>query len=155
MRCDRQVVRRMDRSIDAPELVIGADTVVTLDGHVYGKPVDKQDAFNMISKFSGRTHHVYTGVAVLRRLQYGRWATDRFAEVTAVHMDTLPADVIHSYVNTSEPMDKAGGYGIQAMGGTFISGIEGDYYNVVGLPIHRLCKLLYRLYGSKDGSSER
>ena len=55
-------------------------------------------------RFSGRTHHVYTGVAVLRRLQYGRWTTDRFAEVTAVHMDTLPADVIHSYVNTTEAM---------------------------------------------------
>ena len=150
-----EVVRRLDRQIDAPDLVIGADTIVTLDGQVYGKPVDKQDAFNMISKFSGRTHHVYTGVTVLRRLDYGHWTPDRFSEVTAVHMDTLPADVIHSYVNTSEPMDKAGGYGIQALGGTFISGIDGDYYNVVGLPVHRLCKLLYRLYGSKDGSSER
>lgn len=150
-----EVVRRLDRSIDAPELVIGADTVVTLDGQVYGKPVDKQDAFNMISKFSGRTHHVYTGVAVSRRLQHRRWTTERFSEMTAVHMDTLTPDIIHSYVTTGEPMDKAGGYGIQALGGTLVTGIEGDYYNVVGLPVHRLCRHLYQMYGSKDGSSER
>ncbi|XP_037088025.1 dTTP/UTP pyrophosphatase-like [Pollicipes pollicipes] len=150
-----EVVRRLDRAVDAPELVVGADTVVTLDGHVYGKPVDKQDAVSMISKFSGRTHHVYTGVAVLRRLEHRRWTTERFSEVTAVTLDTLPPDIVHGYVDTGEPMDKAGGYGIQGLGGTLVSGIDGDYYNVVGLPIHQLCKHLYQMYGSKDGSSER
>jgi len=150
-----EVVRRLDRTVDAPHLVIGADTVVTLDGQVFGKPADKRDAVSMLSKLSGRTQQVYTGVAILRRLDYRRWSTDKFYEVTAVTMDTLTPDIIHGYVATGEPMDKAGAYGIHALGGTLVSGIEGDFYNVVGLPVHQFCRHLYQLYGSKDGSSER
>lgn len=110
--------------------VIGADTVVALDGRILGKPRDEAEAAEMLAALSGRRHQVYTGVAVLsgdRALTH--------AECTEVEFRTLTPAEIGAYVATGEPMDKAGAYGIQGRACVFIRGIRGDYYNVVGLPV--------------------
>ncbi len=112
------------------ETVLGADTVVVLDGEILGKPKDKNDAFNMIKKLSGRVHSVFTGVCAI-----GNGLSMTFAEETKVEFYFLTDDEINAYINTDEPYDKAGAYGIQGLASKFIRGIEGDYFNVVGLPI--------------------
>ncbi len=122
----------------APEAVlIGADTTVALDGDVLNKPVDPADAARMLRRLSGRTHEVYTGLCVIR----GK-AVETAHAVTAVTFDTLSDDTIAAYVATGEPLDKAGAYGIQGQGLGFIPKIEGDYFNVVGLPLALLHGLL-------------
>lgn len=117
--------------------VIGADTVVVLDGKVLGKPHDEGEAIQMLTALSGRSHEVYTGMAVLSG---GQVLTD--AECTRVEFRALTAAEIEAYVATGEPMDKAGAYGIQGKACVFIKGIQGDYYNVVGLPVCALHGLL-------------
>ena len=119
------------------DLIIAADTVVALDAAVLGKPRDRDDAFAMLSALSGREHHVYTGVTVLR----GARTVTRH-EVTAVTFRELSPDEIRSYIATGEPMDKAGAYGIQGVGALLVSGIRGDYSNVMGLPVFRLGLIL-------------
>ena len=119
------------------DLIIAADTVVALDGNVLGKPRDEEDAFAMLSALSGREHHVYTGVTVIR----GGEAVTRH-EKTAVAFRALAPEEIRAYIATGEPMDKAGAYGIQGLGALLVSGIRGDYCNVVGLPVFRLGRML-------------
>ena len=119
------------------DIIIAADTVVALDGTVLGKPRDQEDAFAMLSALSGREHHVYTGVTVL---QGERSVTEH--EETAVAFRALEPDEIRGYIATGEPMDKAGAYGIQGLGALLVSGIRGDYCNVVGLPVFRLGRIL-------------
>ena len=114
-------------------LVIGSDTLVFLDGKPLGKPHTEDEAFKMLSSLSGRTHLVCTGVAVI----YGDRRIVDF-EKTDVEFRELTTEEIWEYIETGEPMDKAGAYGIQGRGSVFIPGIKGDYFNVVGLP---LCKL--------------
>ena len=121
------------------ELIIAADTVVALDGAVLGKPRGGDEAFAMLSALSGREHHVYTGVTVLRG---GRAVTEH--EETAVTFRPLEPGEIRGYIATGEPMDKAGAYGIQGLGALLVSGIRGDYCNVVGLPVFRLGRILAR-----------
>lgn len=119
------------------DLVIGADTIVVLDGQVLGKPQDEAHALAMLTALAGREHHVYTGVAVLQ--------DDRElvkAEDTAVWFRDASEAELRRYIATGEPMDKAGAYGIQGRGGLLVSRIEGDYTNVVGLPIVRLAGML-------------
>ena len=118
-------------------VVIASDTVVDLEGKVLEKPVDRADAVNMISSLSGKSHHVYSAVSVYKD---GKMYT--FCDDTAVYFKTVPQDVIQEYVDTAEPYDKRGGYRIQGFMGEYISHIEGDYYNVVGLPKEKLKKLL-------------
>ena len=118
-------------------LVLAADTVVALDGSVLGKPRDEDDAFAMLSALSGREHRVYTGVTVLR----GDRAVTRHEE-TAVTFRELSPDEIRGYIATGEPMDKAGAYGIQGIGALLVSGIRGDYCNVMGLPVFLLGQIL-------------
>lgn len=118
-------------------LVIGADTVVTLEGEILGKPKDKADAFRMLKALQGRTHQVYTGVALIDRKEEGMEVTD-FAECTDVTMYPMSEEEIYSYIDTKEPMDKAGAYGIQGRAAIYVREIKGDYNNVVGLPIARL-----------------
>ena len=120
-------------------LVIGADTVVVLDDEILTKPQDGQDAAQMLRRLSGRCHSVLTGVTVFRRKD-GKSVS--IAEETLVYFKKLSDSEIASYVASKEPLDKAGSYGIQGLGGLFIEKIEGDYYNVVGLPLSRLGKLL-------------
>lgn len=122
---------------DEDDLIIAADTVVALDGAVLGKPEDERDAFSMLSALSGNRHMVYTGVTVIRGAQ-----TVTTHEETVVTFRELEPDEISSYIETGEPMDKAGAYGIQGLGALLVSGIEGDYFNVMGLPVYRLGRIL-------------
>lgn len=120
-------------------LIIGADTVVVLENKVLGKPDDEREAAAMLSMLSGRCHSVLTGIAVLDT-RSGDCAED-YAE-TKVRFRQLTKTDIDRYIASKEPMDKAGAYGIQELGALFVEGIDGDYFNVVGLPLCRLDKLL-------------
>ena len=119
-------------------VVIGADTVVSYNRQVLGKPKDREDATKMITSISGNTHAVYTGVTVFYLDEAGEEKSFTFHEETLVDVTPMTDEEIRAYVATGEPDDKAGGYGIQGQFAIFISGIRGDYYNVVGLPIARL-----------------
>ncbi len=123
-------------------LVIGADTIVVLDGRLLGKPESKEDAANMLRQLAGRWHAVMTGVAL-----YDAASRREVADYdkTLVRFAQLSEKEIEWYVETGEPMDKAGGYGIQGAGGIFIEEIAGNYYNVVGLPIPLVYRLAKRL----------
>jgi len=117
--------------------VLGADTTVTLDGQILGKPADAADAARMLGLLSGRTHCVITGVALVTAK-----AVEAAAEVTAVRFVTLSHAEIEAYVATGEPMDKAGAYAIQGRAARWIPRIEGCYFNVVGLPLALVSNLL-------------
>ena len=119
------------------KLVIGADTIVAFQNHIMGKPVDEQDAFDTLTRLSGNSHQVYTGVTVLIR-KGDAWEEHTFSERTDVHFYSVSEEEIRDYICTGEPMDKAGSYGIQGRFGVYVKGIEGDYNNVVGLPVGRL-----------------
>ncbi len=125
-------------------IIIGADTVVSLEGEIMGKPKNEDDAFNMLSKLQGRKHVVSTGVAMVVIGENGNQVFS-FAEDTDVYMYEISDDEIREYVATGEPMDKAGSYGIQGIGAKFISGIHGDYNNVVGLPIGSIYQTLKKI----------
>ncbi|MCI9156324.1 MAG: septum formation inhibitor Maf [Lawsonibacter sp.] len=118
-------------------LVIAADTVVAIDGQILGKPHSREEAVGMLARLSGREHVVYSGVSVC---QGGRTITQH--EATPVRFRTLTAEEISLYAATGEPMDKAGAYGIQGLGCLLVEGISGDYYNVMGLPVCRLGRIL-------------
>ena len=125
-------------------LVIGADTVVSVEGQVLGKPRDEADAKRMLRLLSGREHQVYTGVSLV---QYGvypavRSYNDTCMEMTRVFFREMTDGEIDAYVATGEPMDKAGAYGYQGRAGLFVERIEGDYFNVVGLPLCLLGRML-------------
>ncbi|HEV2386636.1 MAG TPA: Maf family protein [Candidatus Acidoferrales bacterium] len=131
----RQGAARMS----GPAIVIGADTIVVVDGETLGKPASAEDARRMLRRLAGRTHRVVTGVAAMR-LPDG--ASLHGAEVTEVSFALLSDRDIDAYVATREPLGKAGAYAIQGRGGRFITRIAGCYFNVVGLPLARLCKML-------------
>ncbi len=120
--------------------VIGSDTIVVLEGEILGKPIDRVHAKEMLTKLSGQTHEVYTGVSIM----YGRKQTV-FVEKTNVTFWELSEAEIERYLDTGEPFDKAGSYGIQGYGALFVKGIQGDYYSVVGLPLSRLSQELKTL----------
>jgi septum formation protein len=130
-----------------PAIVIGADTEVTLEGHIFGKPRSSDDARHMLEKLSGHTHAVVTGVALIRLPDAERLT---FVESTLVHFAMLSAEEISRYLATGEPHDKAGGYAIQGRAGRYIPRIEGCYFNVVGLPLARLHHALAALGWSED-----
>lgn len=130
-----------------PAIVIAADTVVTLEGAILGKPRTTQDARQMLEKLSGRTHSVLTGVTLIRLPDAER---RRFVEVTQVHFAALSDPDIVRYLSSGEPFDKAGAYAIQGMAGRFVPRIDGCYFNVVGLPLARLCRELDALGWSED-----
>ena len=118
-------------------VVIGSDTVVSYNHKILGKPVDKADAARMVSLLSGNDHDVFSGVTVFYT-EDGKERSFTFSEQTKVHVAELTDDEISNYVATGEPLDKAGAYGIQGLFARYITGIEGDYYNVMGLPVARL-----------------
>ena len=128
-------------------ILIGADTVVAVDDRILGKPADETEAFQMIKLLQGRSHQVYTGVTILRQgdmqpLEEGTSTCSiqkkQFFEKTDVLVYPMSEDEITAYVKTGEPLDKAGAYGIQGSFAAYIQGINGDYSNVVGLPVGRL-----------------
>jgi septum formation protein len=117
-------------------LILSADTVVAMDSTILGKPTDRADAIRTLRDLSGRDHAVYSGIALIRD---GKVAAH--SERTAVHVAPLTDEQIARYVATGEPDDKAGSYAMQGLFSPYISGIEGCYFNVVGLPIHALFRL--------------
>jgi septum formation protein len=127
----------VDSASGSPLAVLGADTTVTLDGQILGKPVDAADAARMLRLLSGRSHRVITGVALVTAE-----GTEVAAEVTAVRFLSLSDEEIAAYVATGEPMDKAGAYAVQGGAARWIPRIEGCYFNVVGLPVSLVCALL-------------
>lgn len=122
-------------------IIVGADTVVACGGEILGKPADNQDAFRMLHMLQGHTHEVYTGVTVIEGSADARKATV-FAEKTEVTMYPMTDRMIWDYIATGEPSDKAGAYGIQGRAAVFIKSINGDYNNVVGLPVAALWQYL-------------
>ena len=121
-------------------LVIGADTVVAVDGRILGKPRDDEQAAEMLRMLSGRIHQVYTGVAICEKNE-----NNVFSCCTQVEFAPLSEAEIDWYLSTGEPFDKAGAYGIQGYGARFVKGITGDYFNVMGLPVNRLYTILGRI----------
>ena len=121
--------------------VIGADTVVFIDGVILGKPAGPEDAKRMLRMLSGRAHHVCTGVTLHGRID-GNERVRTFSEVSTVHVDHLTEQEIASYVDSGEPLDKAGAYGIQGAFCKHVTRIEGDYFNIVGLPVSRVYREL-------------
>ena len=123
-------------------IVVGADTMVCLEEEYMGKPENEEAAFAMLEKLSGKKHRVISGVAIVclsRNIQV------TFAEETYVTMQQLTEEEIRNYVASKEPMDKCGSYAIQGLGAKYIEGIEGDYFNVVGLPLHHLYKEIKKI----------
>lgn len=125
-------------------IVLGADTVVACDGKILGKPADTEAAVAMLTMLQGREHEVYTGVTILYE-ENGERKTLTFHEKTTVHFYPMTDAQIREYVATGDPMDKAGAYGIQGLCARYISGIVGDYNNVVGLPVGRVYQELHGL----------
>lgn len=119
--------------VSEEDVIISADTVVSIDGKILGKPIDKQDAFNTLKNLSGKTHNVITGVTVSKGENY-----ETFSVTTDVLFYELTDDEINLYLEKDEYKDKAGSYGIQGFGGLFVEKITGDYNNVVGLPVAEL-----------------
>lgn len=126
-------------------VVIGADTIVVLDGKILGKPADEADAVRMLSSLQGRRHDVYTGVAVLDYDENGEKRIFNYSVGTAVYVNEMTEEEILAYAETKDPLDKAGAYGIQGRFAAHIDRIEGDYYNVVGLPVSRVYRTLREL----------
>ncbi|MFN0151031.1 MAG: Maf family protein [bacterium] len=126
-------------------LILGADTVVVVDGAVFGKPAGDADARRMLRTLAGRSHRVVTGIALAR----GDGATRVAAESTQVVFRDLTDREIDEYVATAEPLDKAGAYGIQGQGALLVREVRGDYLNVVGLPLYRLLELARALRGER------
>ena len=130
-----------------PAIVIAADTEVVLDGRVFGKPRSTDDARRMLENLAGRTHSVLTGVSLIRLPDAERI---QFVETTLVQFAPLEPEEISRYLATGEAHDKAGGYAIQGRAGRYIPRIEGDYFNIVGLPLARVTKALADLGWSED-----
>ncbi|KAM5179498.1 putative bifunctional dTTP/UTP pyrophosphatase/methyltransferase protein isoform 1-T2 [Mantella aurantiaca] len=146
-----EVARRMHmKHLKTPDIVIGADTIVTLEDVILEKPLDKQDAYNMLSRLSGKEHSVFTGVAIVhcKRQEDNQLDTDiiDFYEETKVKFADLSEDLLWEYIDSGEPMDKAGGYGIQSLGGMLVERVHGDFLNVVGFPLNHFCKKLAEIY---------
>lgn len=135
-------------------LVIGADTVVVLDEKILGKPQTPERAVEMIQKLQGREHQVYTGVTVILCMENGELHGTSFAERTNVELWPMTEDEISTYAQSGEPIDKAGAYGIQGSFAAYIKGIQGDYTNVVGLPLGRLVHEMNTLLTENGGTQD-
>ena len=131
----KAVVESMDESERAGKIVIGADTVVAMDGRILGKPKDWENAIEMLTSLQGRAHQVFTGVSIISCGEEGAMSVLNHAEETKVFVHKMTDQEIREYILTGEPMDKAGAYGIQGRFAAYIEKIEGDYFNVVGLPV--------------------
>lgn len=130
------------KRVEGNSIIIGADTVVAFEGRILGKPADEEDAFKMLKRMQNNTHMVHTGVCIIIRRE-GQDKKLSFDVTTKVTLAPATDDQLHSYIATGEPMDKAGAYAIQGQFAPFVSSVEGEYYNIVGLPISAIfCRLL-------------
>lgn len=136
-----------DIASDQDLIIIGADTIVAIEDEILGKPKDEEEAVAMLRKLSGNVHSVYTGVTFVFMSCDGRVGKHSFYEKTDVYVYPIDEDEIAEYVDTGDPMDKAGAYGIQGSFARFIQKIDGDYNNVVGLPVGRLYQELKSILG--------
>ncbi|XP_029937323.1 putative bifunctional dTTP/UTP pyrophosphatase/methyltransferase protein isoform X1 [Myripristis murdjan] len=155
-----EVAKRMPfKHLKTPDIVIGADTIVTVDGLILEKPVDKHDAYKMLSRLSGKEHSVFTGVAIVlchdKENEEIDYQMIDFYEETKVKFADLSEDMLWEYINSGEPMDKAGGYGIQALGGMLVEYVHGDFLNVVGFPLNHFCKQLDLIYNRTPASLDQ
>ena len=137
-----------DRTLESA-LIIGADTIVAVDGMILGKPKSHEDAYKMLKRIQGRSHEVYTGVTLIYK-EKGRSRGRSFVEKTEVSVYSMTEKEIKSYTDSKEPMDKAGAYGIQGVFAAYIEGIHGDYNNVVGLPIGRVYQEWKKLMADEE-----
>ena len=133
-----QKAREVAADTGEDALVIGADTIVALDGQILGKPKDPEDAVRMLRLLAGRVHQVYTGVTICFPKD-GECMQKTFAERTDVEIYPMTEEEIRSYVATGEPLDKAGAYAVQGLFAAYVKRLNGDFYNVMGLPVARLC----------------
>jgi septum formation protein len=131
-----------DDDLNTPTFYLGSDTIVELDESILEKPRDKEDAQRMLTMLSGRQHRVHTGVALYRLFQGDVSLVESFTDSTTVTFATLGLDDITAYIESGEPLDKAGSYGIQGIGGQFVTSIQGDYFTVMGMPMHRTSRML-------------
>jgi septum formation protein len=134
----REVAQRLFLDGSRPFIVVGCDTIVDLDGKILEKPSTKAHASSMLKMLSGREHFVHSGVSIFTSFGGIEEPAISFIETTRVHFGTLSDAEIENYVESGEPMDKAGSYGIQGLGGQFVDRIDGCYFNVMGLPMRRL-----------------
>lgn len=134
---------------DEATIILGADTVVAFDGKALGKPKDTQQAKEMLSMLSDNTHQVFTGVTILYKKQ-GELKSETFYDKTTVYTYPISDKEIDQYIMTGEPMDKAGSYGIQGIGAKFIKKIDGDYNNVVGLPVSKIYQKIKEIENEVD-----
>lgn len=137
LRLSFQKAEEIFQQVDPSSLVLGADTIVYLDGKILGKPESKEEGFHFLSSLSGQTHEVYTGLTVFYQNKIYQKAVK-----TEVTFEKLSDEEIYRYIESGESMDKAGAYGIQGQGAVFVKRIDGCYFNVVGLPLHILWKIL-------------
>lgn len=129
-------------SLKEEAIIIAGDTIVVLDDKILGKPSNEEDAYNMLKSLSGRTHRVYSGIVIIN--MYNN-KVEKESIYTEVKFSSLSHDEISEYIKTGEPLDKAGAYGIQGYGGVFVESINGCYYNVVGLSLNLLNKMLKKV----------
>jgi len=148
-----EVTGRVMRESGTPDMVIASDTIVELDGHILEKPDGHEGASKMLRGLSGSKHKVHTGVVLILPKAVDP-STGKsplvvsFSETTVVEFATLTPEVIEAYIASGEPMDKAGAYGIQGVGGSFVSGITGCYFSVMGFPVHRFSAEVVKLIKS-------
>ena len=138
----RALLQETGRALDENTVIISSDTVVCVDGQILGKPKDRADADRMLRSLSGRSHQVVSGISLI-----GKDLSGTSHEVTHVTFDHLDEETLDRYLSSAEPYGKAGAYAIQGMASAWISGIEGCYFNVVGLPVHRLNRLHREIFG--------
>ncbi len=146
----RAVLSKLPEDSGLPVIVIGADTVVSVDGKILGKPADEEEALGMIQSIAGRSHEVYTGVTLIEAgasMKPDGIRTISFSECTRVHVVPMTEEEIRAYVACGESLDKAGAYAIQGAFGKYIDRFEGDYENVIGLPVARLLEELGKISG--------
>lgn len=134
-----RAVADANRAQGREAVILGADTIVVAGGEIFGKPASVEDARRMLHRLQGTTHEVRTGIALIRSKDGAESVAE---EATRVTFASMSASEIDEYVATAEPMDKAGAYAIQGLAGRYITRIEGDYFNVVGLPLAKVWELL-------------
>ena len=144
-RATLELLKSREKIAFTDTVIIAADTLVYIDGEVLGKPANAEEAFVMLKNLSGKAHKVYTGVTLLKTDAGGEDEVSTFFDVTSVFFHSLTDEEINAYIQTGEPFDKAGAYGVQEKGAVLVDHVEGDFYTVVGLPISKVYRALKKI----------